>query len=354
MDRRQFLTAAGAGATALFAGCSSGGVGTTAEGGEQTLVVGTYSAFVDAPSTSPGGWVKQQFEEEFDGRLVWQTPSNDENYYIERANAGVDIDADMFIGLNTDDLVNIDENLDGQLFAEAGDIEGQDSIKSGLDIDPDGRAIPYGTGYISLVYDGTSMEAPETFDGLLEDEYQGDLLAQSPSGSDTGEAFLYHTINEYGEDGYLDYWSDLQDNDVSVLGSWSDSYSAWQNGEAPMVVSYSTDQVFADSDGANLEEHQIRFLNDQGYANPEGMAIFQDASSPDLAREFMEFLLQPEIQGELAERNVMFPASESAELPEGYDELAFEPPEAVTFSYDELRGSSGEWIENWEREFVSN
>ncbi|MGZ0747062.1 thiamine ABC transporter substrate-binding protein [Haloparvum sp. AD34] len=365
--RRRFLTAAGAAGVAGLAGCSAEqtdtetpadtetATGTTTGDTEpETLVVGTYSAFIDAPSSSPGAWVKRKFEEQFDARLVWQTPSNEVNYYVERRNAGVDVEADMYLGLNTDDLVRVDKKLDDDLFVEAGDVAGAENVKSGLQFDPQGRAVPYDTGYISLVYDGTSVEAPETFDGLLKEEFAGDLIAQNPASSATGRAFLLHTIHEFGEEQYLDYWSDLQANDVRVLGSWSDAYSAWSGGEAPMVVSYSTDQVFADQSGADLEKHQIRFLNDQGYANPEGMAVFDGASNAGLARDFMGFLLQPEIQGGIAQRNVAFPATTNAQLPADYAELAKEPPEPVTFTYEELKGSVSGWIDDWERQFASN
>ena len=363
MDRRNFLAGVGATATASLAGCfgSNGEDGEPTPGedttprddsGEQTLVVGTYSSFIDAPSVSPGAWVKEQFEAEFDARLIWQTPDNGLNYYVERQAAGVDVEADLYVGLNTDDLVRIDENLDQALFAEAGDVEGREDVKPGLEFDPHDRAIPYDTGYISLVYDSTQTDAPETFDGLLDEAHRGDLITQNPASSTTGRAFLLHTVDRFGEDGYLDYWADLQDNDVRVLGSWEDAYTSWLGGEAPMVVSYSTDQVFADAEGADLDQHQIRFLDDQGYANPEGMAVFEGANDPDLAREFMGFLLRPEVQGEIAQRNVQFPATETATLPDDYAELAHEPPEPVTFTYEELQGNVSEWIEDWERQFA--
>jgi len=377
MDRRTFLTAAGATVAASFAGCAGlggsgesgtgeSGAGETATGetptgtttgdagGDPTLVVGTYSALVDSPSTSPGAWLKERFESEFDARLVWQTPSNELNHYVERRTARVDIEADAYVGLNTDDLVRVDQILDDPLFAEAGDVAGRDDVKSGLQFDPQGRAIPYDTGYISLVFDGTSVTAPETFDGLLNEEFAGDLITPNPASTATGRAFLLHTVKQFGADGYLDYWSDLQDNDVRVLGSWSDAYSAWSGGEAPMVVSYSTDQVYAARNDADLQKHRIRFLNDQGYANPEGMAIFEGASNPDLAREFLGFVLRPAVQGEIAVRNVQFPATTTAELPEDYAELAHEPPEPVTFTYDELKGSVSGWVEDWERQYASN
>jgi len=326
----------------------------TATDTADTLVVATYSAFVDAPSSSPGAWLKQQFESEFDATLLWQTPSNEVTHFIERRKAGVDIDADLYVGLNADDLVRIDDNLDDALFAEPGDVEGRDAVKPGLEFDPQGRAVPYDTGYICVVFDGTAMTAPATFEGLLGESAQGDLLTQNPSSSATGRAFLLHTIDRFGEDGYLDYWADLQDNDVRVLGSWDDAYSAWSEGEAPMVTSYSTDQVYANRYGQDLEKHQIRFLEDQGYAQPEGMARFADSDAPDLASQFMSFLLRPEVQGEIAERNVQFPATETAALPAEYAEYAKVPPEPVTFTYEELKGSVSGWIDEWSRQFASN
>ncbi|ELZ40672.1 ABC transporter substrate-binding protein [Halorubrum saccharovorum DSM 1137] len=398
--RRRFLALGGAAGAVALAGCSAeptdggdgsdgsngsdgagGGDGTDGEdggdgeGGDDgddqetpTLTVATYSSFIDAPSVSPGEWLKEEFESRFDAELEWATPDNEVNYYVERASSGVSIDADLYVGLTTEDLVRVDETLDGDLFAERGEVAGFGDVRDGLLFDPFDRAVPFDTGYVSLVYDGTATEAPETFDGLLDDEHAGALIAQNPGASSTGRSFLLHTVHRFGDgpdgaveggDGdpdydYLDYWAELQENDVRVLGSWDDAYAAWSEGEAPMVVSYSTDQVFADMEGQDLEKHQIRFLNDQAYANPEGMAVFADAAEPELAREFMSFMLEPDVQGVIAERNVAFPATDTAELPEDYAELAQEPSEPVTFTYDELQGSVSEWVEDWERQFAGN
>ncbi|OYR63829.1 thiamine ABC transporter substrate-binding protein, partial [Halorubrum ezzemoulense] len=346
------------------------------DGGDETptLTVATYTNFIDAPSVSPGEWLKEEFESRYDATLEWATPDNEVNYYVERAASGAGIDADLYVGLTTEDLVRVDGALDEDLFAEAGDVDGRDAVKEGLRFDPFERAVPFDTGYVSLVYDSTTTEAPETFDGLLDDEHAGALIAQNPGGSATGRAFLLHTISRFGDGGvasdgdgeaiaggdgdpdydYLDYWAELQANDVRVLGSWDDAYAAWSEGEAPIVVSYSTDQVFADMEGADLQKHQIRFLNDQAYANPEGMALFADADEPGLAREFMSFMLEPDVQGEIAQRNVAFPSTDGAELPSDYAELAKEPADPVTFTYDELQGSVDAWVEAWERQYAGN
>jgi len=397
--RRRFLSLGGTAGALALAGCSAertgddgsdggsedGSAGSNesegsaddgSDGGDETptLTVATYTNFIDAPSVSPGEWLKEEFESRVDAEVEWATPDNELNYYIERAASGVSVDADLYVGLTTEDLVRVDDRLDGDLFAERGDVPGFENVREGLLFDPFDRAVPFDTGYVSLVYDGTATEAPETFEGLLADEHAGALIAQNPGGSSTGRSFLLHTIHRFGDGGvasdgeseaveggdgdpdydYLDYWADLQANDVRVLGSWEDAYTAWSNGEAPVVVSYSTDQVFAADAGEDLQEHQIRFLNDQGYANPEGMAVFADADEPELAREFMSFVLEPAVQGEIAQRNVAFPATDTATLPDDYAELAQEPDEPVTFTYDELRGSVSEWVDAWERQYAGN
>ena len=377
MNRRAFLRSAGVGTAALVAGCTTqqvdGGDGGTTNGtpastdespgtttgttdaGAKTLTVATYSSFVDAPSSSPGPWLKEQFESEFDATLEWQTPENQLNYFIERQLQGVDPGADLYVGLDTNMLIRLDEKLNDPLFApvESGALSRLDDVKESLEFDPQNRAIPYDTGYISLVYNENEATAPETFDGLLKPEFEGDLITQNPTSSATGKAFLLHTIKAKGKDGYLDYWRGLKDNGVRVLGTWEDSYAAYSNGEAPMVVSYSTDQVYANADGADMSKHQIRFLNDQGYANPEGMARFAASENVDLVNEFIDFVLRPEVQAEIAVRNVQFPATTTAELPEEFAKYAHEPAEPVTFTYEELKGNLSEWTDAWARQFAS-
>ena len=354
----------------MLAGCQaqrvdesgdSGATTGTATDRADTLVVAAYPAFVNAPSSSPGAWLKREFESEFDATLVYQTPDNEINYYLERAIQGVEFEADVYVGLDTEMLLRVDGRRDeGQytepLFRTATDVSGRDRVESDLEFDPDDRAVPFSTGYISLVWDATAEDgtftAPETFEELV--PVAGRLLAQNPASSTTGKAFMLHTVDQFGPEAFLDYWGRLRENGVTVLGSWSDSYAAYGSGEAPMVVSYSTDQVYANRADQNMDRHQIRFLNDQGYANPEGAALFRQTDAPALAEEFLSFLLRPEIQAGVAKRNVTFPAVADAPLSETYDRYAQEPPEAVTFSYRELKGKVSGWTDQWTRRFAGD
>jgi len=394
MERRRFLTRTGAGLAGLtaLAGCTGDGTTTESDGTDSsdstasdtdtetnsssttsegtttdegtttgsvaelsgTLNVATYTSFTGEDTA--GNWLKSAFESEHPEVTVeFETPENGVNRYIQRQSQGASIDADVFVGLNTGELVRVDEQLDDALFASAsGQVAGSDSVKSSLQFDPDGRAIPYDTGYISLVYDEGEVEEPATFDSLLEPGYENALITENAQQSDPGRAFLLWTIHNKGADGYLDYWTDLIDNGTQVLSDWSTAYQAYTDEEAPMVVSYSTDQVYYHGEGVDMSRHQVGFLNDQGYANPEGMAQFAGTENADLARAFMSFMLTEEAQAEIAVRNVQFPAVEGVESGGDFGEYALEPPEPVTFSYDELSGNVGGWIDEWARQVASS
>ncbi|MCU4743211.1 thiamine ABC transporter substrate-binding protein [Natronoglomus mannanivorans] len=321
---------------------------------EGTLRVATYTSMVDDEEAA-GTWLKDAFEEEYpDATIDWTVPEEGTSHYIQQANQGVDIDADVFLGLNVDDLVLIDDNTDESLFrsVDRDRLEHVDRIRDDPSVefdDPHDRVLPYDTGYISLVYDENEVDDPETFDALTDEEYEGTLITQNAQQSDPGQAFLLWTIDAYGEDGYLDYWEELLDNDVRIIDDWSSAYSAYENEERPMVVSYSTDQVYTNRFDGDMSRSQIGFLEEQGYANPEGMAIFEDSEQVDLANAFLDFVLSNEAQAEIAVRNVQFPAvaDEYVDLDEDYAEYAHEPPEAVSLTYDELSGNLDEWVDDW-------
>ncbi len=369
MRRRTFIGAMGGSTVAGLAGCL------TRDGGDETgngdsepenpdlegeLTVATYDSMVNGDNPA-GPWLKEAFEAEYsDAELTWTVPGQGLTHYIEREQQNADLEADVYLGLNVDDLVRIDDSLgEGGLFRELNvdRIDNAGRIRDGLDMgDPHGRVLAYDTGYICLVYDETVVDEPETLEALTEPAYEDALLAQNAQSSDPGKAFLLWTIDAFGEDGYLEYWRDLEANGVRILDDWSESYyGAYMNEERPMVVSYSTDQVYASAEGYDMSRHRIAFPNGQGYANPEGMGIFERASELDLAYEFLDFALSSEAQAVVAQRNVQFPAvaPEHVDLDEEFDQYAHEPSEAVTVGYEALRGKLDGWVEDWAREFAS-
>ncbi|MFB6300343.1 MAG: thiamine ABC transporter substrate binding subunit [Halobacteriales archaeon] len=388
MQRRRFLKTVGVGASALLAGCAGGdgdgdggdsgdtetatetpistptkidsanGGGTTTGtvAGDRTLRVATYPSFIDAPSTSPGAWVKETFESRVDATLKWFAPEQQMDYFIQRKKQGLTVDTDMFIGLVNLNLVHSDTKLgDITLFSETSPsaLENGENIPEKYLFDTSNRVVPFSTSFISFVYNETATETPDTYEKLTKPAFENSLIVPNPQNSETGEMFMLMTINEYGADGYLDYWKQLQNNGVKILGSWGDAYNAYSNGEAPIVVSYSTDQVFAKRYDQPMEEHQIAFPNGQGYAYIEGMAKFADTENRELADRFMEFILDPEVQQEIGKRNVTMPIVDNASLPEELKGLVYEPETAVNFGYDELTGNLDGWLDEWSKQIAA-
>lgn len=362
MRRRTFLKTAGATGVTALAGCAGfdiSGRTTTTSTDEYagTLRVGTYEPFVDAPSVSPGPWIKDQFETEYpEATIEWLTPNAGLNQFIQQKQYNDSVEADVYVGLNADDLVRVDDRLgESTLFEpfEKGDLSNGDSVRAELQFDPEGRAVPFDTGFISLVYDESVIDEPRTFEDLTRPAYEDTLLLQNAQTSDPGRAFLLWTIATLGEDHYLDYWKSLVDNGARILGDWNETYTAYSNGERPAVVSYSTDQVYAHRNDVDMERHQIAFLNDQGYAVPEGMARFADTSNRALGTAFIDFMLSPAVQSEIAVRNVAFPATTTADPPSEFTDYAHRPPETITHTYDELVGSLDTWVETWAQQIAS-
>ncbi len=359
MNRRRVLGGIGGTALAGVAGCLTRDDDEVGGEGDGPLTIATYSSMVDEDGAA-GPWIKETFEEEHpDAEIEWTVPESGITTYTQQAQQN-DVDADVYLGLNVDDLVRVDDTLDERLFEpiDRDAISRVDRLREDLDFeDPDDRVVPFDTGYISLVYDESEVSEPETFDDLLDEEYEDALITQNAQSSDPGQAFLLWTIAEYGEDGYLDYWRDLQENGVRVGDDWSDTYfGAYMEEERPMIVSYSTDQVFhADEDGeADLTRHQVSFLNGQGYENPEGVAVFEDSDHAELAHEFIDFLLSSDAQAEIATRNVQFPAvtDDHVELDEFFEQYAHVPDQSVSFTYDDLQGNLDGWVDDWAREIV--
>jgi len=331
MERRRFLRNAGAGIVGVsaLAGCRSpsgddegptrtdsgngtttGAATTTSLGG--TLRVATYSSFTGEGTA--GNWLKSAFESKYpDATVEFTTPENGLNQYVQRANEGAPIDADLYVGSTPANSPGPTSNSTNRCSSRSVRTSPVPTASRAAS-----TSTPRGVRFLryGVHQPGVRRERSRTARDLRrpasEPEYEGDLIVQNAQQSDPGRAFLLWTILAKDVDGYLDYWQGLQDNGVTIMSDWEPAYEAYMNDEAPMIVSYSTDQVYYHGEDVDMAKHQVGFLEDQGYANPEALAMFSSASNGDLGRRFVEFVLSEEAQAEIAERNVQFPPSRAS------------------------------------------
>jgi len=327
---------------------TTGGTTASESGEPPVLRMGTTEAYVGAVSTSAGGWVQEAFESEYDVDFEWVVRDNELNDFVRRKQQGVDLGADGYVGVTPTGLVRADRELDESLFAgfDTGAVDNTDDVADPYWFDPERRVLPTGASYVCIVYDETEVAEPETLEALTTDAYSDGLLLPNPQDTVTGLSFLLWTVQEFGEDGYLDYWDRLVDNGLRTTGSWNAAYSAYSGEEAPMVMSYSTDQVYASqAEDTDMSRHQVAFPNDQGYAYVSGTAKFADTENGDLVDEFASFMLDADTQANVAEKNVGVPTVEDASLPEDLQQYVHTPENPLQYGYETLAESADDWRE---------
>ena len=97
-----------------------------------------------------------------------------------------------------------------------------DLLPADLQVDPENRVTAVDFGDVCINYDkqflaDAGLAVPETLDDLRKPEYSGMLVIQNPVTSSPGLAFMLATIAEYGEEGWLDFWTDMRANDVQIV-----------------------------------------------------------------------------------------------------------------------------------------
>ena len=232
-------------------------------------------------------------------------------------------------------------------------------------LDAQNRALPFNFGEICINYDKkyfaeNGLEIPTSLDDLLKPEYNGLLVTQDPSASNTGIGFLIATIEKYGEDGFVDYWNGLIQNGLVIGNSWSSTYytnfsAASGSGEQPMVVSYTTSPaaefIYSETGDAPTDS-----LTSDGmcYRSIEFCGILKNTKNRELAQKFIDAFIGKEWQEDLPMQMFVYPVNELAELPEEfelYGKPAVNPvmpdPELVAEKHDE-------WVRIWAEEVLVN
>lgn len=316
-------------------------------GQENTLVVYTYDSFV---SFGPATEIESRFEAQT-GVDVQFVATDDSRSMLarmltERDSGGTP--ADVFIGVEVNDLSTATE--DGAFLSlSESEIPNLQHIDSTVRFDAENRLLPYEHGFITLVYDSETIsedELPQTFEDLADPRFRDKLLVQDPRTSSPGLSFLLWTIHEFGDPGYLNYWAQLFPNILTVTPGWSEAFTLFLQGEAPIIVSFSTDNAFdVIVNGSN--RNRILLLQNQGYRTIFGAGVVDTSDQVDLAKQFVNFLLSEEVQTLLPTSEWMFPANPNALLPAPFYQNAVRPPVAASMDAATVSENLDRWLRAW-------
>ena len=203
--------------------------------------------------------------------------------------------------------------------------------------------LPFDWGWFAFVYDKTKLAVPPTsFEALAASDLK--IIIQDPRSSTPGLGLLLWVKAAYG-DRAPEIWAGLADNIVTVTPGWSEAYGLFLQGEADMVLSYTTSPAYHLI--AEGDDSKAAALFDEGhYLQVEVAGKLAGSDEPALAAVFLSFMTGNAFQSVIPETNWMYPVMiPKAGLPAGFD--AYRPAKSLLMTADEAQvardGALAEW-----------
>ena len=299
------------------------------------LTVYTYDSFVS--DWGPGPVIKEAFEAECACTVEFVAAGDGAALLSRLRLEGTRTEADIVLGLDTNLMAAA---KDSGLLAPHG-LEAPD-----LDMPiawQDDTFLPYDWGYFAFVHDAALETVPSDFRALGQSDVT--ILIQDPRSSTPGLGLLMWVKAAYGDDA-ADVWASLADNVVTVTPGWSEAYGLFLEGEADMVLSYTTSPAYHLIAEEDPSKSAAAF--DEGhYLQVEVAAKIAGTDEADLADRFMAFILSDAFQSAIPTTNWMYPAKiPEGGLPEGFETLVT-PESALLFSAEDAAALRDPALDEW-------
>ena len=313
---------------AVLTGCAKKSSESAVETEKKEVVVYTYDSFVG--EWGPGAEIEKLFEEKTGYDLTF-VDCGDGVQVLSRAVLEKDnVQADIILGLdnNIADQAIKAGILSSYKPADAENVISEDVIAQ---LGKDWLLTPYDYSHFAMIYDTTSnVPCPKSLQDLTDPVYKGKIILMDPRTSTPGLGFVSWTVSIFG-DKVEDYWTALKPNILTMAPGWSAGYGLFKQGEAPLVISYTTSpasHVEYDND-----DTKIAAIFEEGHSiQVEGAGILSGAPNRKGAEAFIDFLISEEVQSVLPLTQWMNPANKNVKLPASYEAAA--PIPAKTLSAD--------------------
>jgi thiamine transport system substrate-binding protein len=298
------------------------------------LTVLTYDSF--ATEWGPGPAVETAFEATCACDLRFVTAGDGAALLARVQLEGAASEADVVLGLDTS--LTAAASATG-LFAPHG-VAAPTTLPIAFD---DPLFLPFDWGWFAFVFDKTKLpDAPASFEALAASDVT--IVIQDPRSSTPGLGLLMWVKAAHG-DRAGDVWAALADNIVTVTPGWSEAYGLFLEGEADMVLSYTTSPAYHLI--AEGDDDKAAALFDEGhYLQVEVAGKLAATDQPALADQFLAFMLTDAVQSVIPETNWMYPAiTPSAGLPDGFD--TFRPAKSLLLPPQEAQTARDAALAEW-------
>lgn len=303
------------------------------------LTIYAYDSFTS--EWGPGPQIVKKFEEIY-GIKVNMIDFGDAGSVLTKAISEKD-------NPNADIIIGIDNNMYAKALKE--DILAEIEVKPESNINNDlffgnkSKLLPFDYGYFSIIYNSESISnPPSSLEELTKPEFEKSLILMDPRTSSPGLGFLLWTISVYDEN-YLDFWDRLKPNILTISDGWTSGYGLFTQGEAPMVLSYTTSPAYH-AEFEDNTNYKATIFKEGNYLQLEGVGIIKGASNVSNAEKFLTYLLSAEAQNIIPLTNFMFPVNNDVVLPDSF-KYALRPEKAIQMDYSEIESNYELWLNQW-------
>jgi thiamine transport system substrate-binding protein len=302
----------------------------------QTLRVYTYDSF--ASEWGPGPAIKTGFEKTCACTVEFVT-SDDSIATLRKIQLeGATTTADVLLGLDT---ATSGEARATGLFAPHGlTIDGLALPRPWTDAE----FVPFDYGYFAFVYNKETVATPpRSFEELIALPESFKIVIQDPRSSSPGFGLVLWIEAAYGERA-PEIWAGLKPHVLTMTRGWSEAYGLFLDGEADMVLSYTTSppyHVVAENDtrfaAAEFAEGHI--------AQIEVAGVLKSSTKQALGQQFLQYLMSPEAQAVIPTTNWMYPVIDIGDaLPKAFTEEA-QPAKVLPVDETAVTANSRTWID---------
>lgn len=300
------------------------------------LTVYTYDSFVS--DWGPGPAIEAAFEAQCACDLQFVGAGDGAALLARLRLEGDATEADIVLGLDTN--LTASARATG-LFAAHGITPEGLTLPVAWD---DAEFLPFDWGYFAFVHRTDLANVPTSFEALAASDIS--IVIQDPRSSTPGLGLLMWVQAAHGDNAAA-IWEGLADNIVTVTPGWSEAYGLFLEGEADMVLSYTTSPAYhliAEEDAG----YTAAAFDEGHYMQIEVAGQLAGSDQPELAKAFLEFMLSPAFQEVIPMTNWMYPAAlDPAALPDGFESL-IAPATALLVAQDEAPAIRDAALATWQ------
>ena len=205
--------------------------------------------------------------------------------------------------------------------------------------------------YDKAWFEENDVAVPDDLDELTDPAYASVVTVEHPATSSPGLAFMLATIEIFGEDGWLDWWSQMKEGGVNIANDWNTAYYSdftRYDGDSSIVMSYASsppaEVIFADEPP---EAAPTGVIEAGCYRQVEFAGILDGTAYPESAGELIDYMLSVEFQEQIPLTWFVFPANNDAELPPEFVEHTTIPESPARLAADEIAENRDRWIDEW-------